>query len=366
MNATTWATREALPGKGISPATARGLLLTSPIAESVVPLGGAEFTSALDLTRAALSAAGVIGEDRVVVALNNDGDLSGALVAQAAADVAQAAATTGPRGRMRLLQTLQALRANVLVATPTGAADFLARLHLEFLVDPLDLELRLLVLTGEIADQRTLRHLAAEFDTQVVELYADPVTGVPIAHRETKDPDGALQPVQDGLLHTAALTEDVLVPPRTAGLAELVVTHGWHPQLAGLTVRTGHVVRLNDQAPGTPAPRHTIGDHVLVRGRWLSLARLEQSLRGIDGISHWRLEIDRKGTLDTGTLHVTFNRPSLVTNGMWKGRIAQALTALTPVKLDVVVDETVDETPRPPEVTDTRGHHLGRNRSTAV
>ncbi|MEU6419592.1 hypothetical protein [Streptomyces spiralis] len=368
MNTTiSWATREELPRKGLSPATARGLLATSPVGDAVVPFSGADLSAALDLTRATLAAAGLSDDDRVVVSLNSDGDLGGALIAQAAADVAQAAAATGPRGRMRLLQTLQALRGNVLVATPTGAADFLARLHMEFLVDPLDLELRLILLTGEITDRRTLRHLAAEFDARVVELYTDPVTGLPIAHRDTSDEHAPLQPVRPGILHCAPLDEDrILEASSPAGHAELVVTHDWHSALAGIAVRTGHVAAINDEAAPIPAPRHTVGDHVLVRGRWIHLTRLEQALRGIDGISAWRLEVDRKGTLDAATLRVTFNRSSLVKNGMWKGRIAQSIVALTPVHVDVDINETVDETPRPPEVVDDRGHHLGRDRKASL
>ncbi|MGW7691343.1 hypothetical protein ACWGMA_21130 [Streptomyces asiaticus] len=368
MNASiSWATREELPRMGLSPATARGLLLTSPDGDTVVPFGGTDLTEALGLTREALTAAGVTGGDRVVVALNNDGDLGGALIAQAAADVAEAAVATGPRGRMRLLRTLQALRGNVLVATPTGAADFLARLHLEFLVDPLDLGLRLLVLTGEIADQRTVRHVAAEFDTRVVELYADPVTGVPVAHRDAEDPAAVLRPVRPGLLHCAPLDEDRVLPaPYPSGAAELIVTHEWHHLLAGIAVRTGQVAQTADGTTGIPTPRHTIGDHILIRGRWVPLSGLDHALRGIDGISRWQLEIDRRGTLDTSTLGVTFNRPSLVNNGMWKSRIAQALTALTPVHIDVTVEETVEETSAPPTITDHRGQHLGRDRKTSV
>ncbi|NUU22279.1 MAG: hypothetical protein HOV68_12320 [Streptomycetaceae bacterium] len=316
------------------------------------------------MTRATLDQAGVRGSDRVLVALNNDGELGGAFIARAAAGIAQAAASVGPRGRMRLMQALRTLRADVLVTTPTGLADLLARLHLEFLADPLDLELRLILVTGEITDHRTLRHLANEFDAEVVELYTDPVTGVPVATRATKSADDPLRATRDGLLSLAELDADQPVGAAPAcPFAELVVTHSWHGLLNGFAVRTGHVVPSPaSEGVGLPAPRHTVGDFVLVRGRWLPIGRFEQNLRLIDGISRWRLEVARKGTLDTATLHIAFARDSLVGNRMWHGRIAQAVSALTPVDVTVRVQDGVAEEPRPPVIDDQRGHHLARDR----
>ena len=112
---------------------------------------------------------------------------------------------------MRQLATIEAVRATTLVATPTGAADFLARLHMEFLVDPLELELRRLVLAGEIADPVTYRHLAAEFGAAVSYLYLDPVFGVGLAAGDATDSEVGLDPVQPGLLAAAPLTEDRLL-----------------------------------------------------------------------------------------------------------------------------------------------------------
>ncbi len=134
-----------------------------------------------------------------MVALNNDGELTGPLLAQAAAGIAEAAAAPGPRGRMRLLAVLRAVRGDTLVITPTGAMDLLARLHLEFLVDPLDLGLRRIVLTGEIASPGTAAHLAAEFDAEVTELYTDPVFGLPVAHGTAHA--GAARAVRAGPAH---------------------------------------------------------------------------------------------------------------------------------------------------------------------
>jgi hypothetical protein len=396
-----WPTRDSFSAfsAALSGGTARsasGLLLISPDAEIVAPLTETDRTAALDLAAATLAAAGLGAGDRVVVALNNDGELSGALIAQAAAGVAEAAASVGARGRMRLHRALEAVRATTLITTPTGAMDFLARLHLEFLLDPLDLELRQIILVGEIASPGTYGQLAVEFEASVVELYADPFFGIPVAHRipavsprptrPDRPPGEVLTPVRDGLLEAAPLDEDaVLDAPYSGGLAELVITPTWHSTLATATLRTGHVVQLDGVSPpspvsprpaepdpgpgrspgvtGLPSPVHTVGEHVLVRGRWLSIPGIATALARIDGISHWELRLSRAGTLDAAALHVTFNRATLISNPMWTSRIAQALTTLTPVAVDVVVEPEIAEQTRPGTVTDLRGHHLGRDRT---
>ncbi|MEU6035493.1 hypothetical protein ABZ801_08775 [Actinomadura sp. NPDC047616] len=354
----SWPTRSTFPAGR----SAAGLLSVSPEGELVVPLGAGDRAAALDLAAQTLAAAGVGADDRVVVALNNDGEPAGALIAEAAARVAGAAASVGPRGRMRLHTALESVGATALVATPTGAMDFLARLHLEFLLDPLDLELRHILLVGEIPSANAGAQLADEFDASVRELYADPFFGVPLAQRAPSAP--TLSPVRDGLLGLAPPDKDVLLDaPYGEGAAELVVTPSWHATLGAATLRTGHAVRLAGGEQGVPAPAHTVGEHVLVRGRWLSVPKIAAALARIDGVSRWDLRISRDGTLDAAALHVTFNRDTLVANPMWKKRIAQALYALTPVTVDVVVEEEVAEERRPGTVTDLRGHHLGRDRA---
>jgi phenylacetate-CoA ligase len=243
--------------------------------------------------------------------------------------------------------------------------DLLARLHMEFLADPLDLELRMLVLVGEISDNRTYKHLAREFGAQVVELLADPVLTVPLAHRRPTGSDDGWQTVEGGpqLLLARPDADALLEAPYPAGLAEIVAHHPWHPDFANIALRTGYVARIEDQAKAVPAPSHTVGDRFLVRGRWLSTTRLADAMRVIDGITRLRLEVERKGTLDTATLHVAFGRESLTNNPMWRARIEQALTDLTPVHIGVQVDPEVHETVEPLEVLDLRGHHLGRSRS---
>ncbi|NBE92106.1 hypothetical protein FE391_02520 [Nonomuraea sp. KC401] len=347
-----WLTRDDLGAAGHS---ATGLLLVSPDVSSVLPMGPGDRAAAAGLTGAALRAAGVGERDRVVVAL---AEPAGVLWTAAAADVALAAACAGPRGRMRLHHALSALGATTLVITPTGAMDLLARLHLEFLLDPLDLGLRTIVLTGEIASKRTIGHLAGEFGARVTEVLASPFGGTPLAWRAAED--DPLTPLADGLLAPAPLTKDDLSAP-PGPLAELVVTPRGHATLGDAVLRTGLVARTG--GPGLSAPTHTAGEHVLVRGVWLALPRVEKALAKIDGVAGWELTVSRPGTLDAAALTVTFTRESLVGNPMWRSRIEQALRALTPVSIGVEIAGDVSETPLPATVTDLRGHHLGRDRA---
>jgi phenylacetate-CoA ligase len=275
----------------------------------------------------------------------------GSFWATAAAGVAQAAASLGPRGRMRAHHALGALGATALVCTPTGAMDLLARLHLEFLLDPLDLGLRRIVLVGEIASRRTAGHLAGEFEATVTEVLASPFTGSALGWRHGEA--APLTPVAD--IGVAALGKDAYLDG--AGPAELVeITRDD-------VLRTGLAGEVT--APGQiPAPAHTVGDHVLVRGLWLSLPRLERALAKIDGVAAWTLTVSRPGTLDSAVLTVAFSRPSLVKNPMWQARIRESLRAVSPVSIAVEVSEEVMEIPLAGVVDDQRGHHLGRDRST--
>ncbi|NRQ34796.1 hypothetical protein HII36_23600 [Nonomuraea sp. NN258] len=354
-----WLTRDDLAAAA---GTATGLLLVPPDVSSVFPLGPEDRAAAAGLTGAALRAAGIGAADRVVVAL---AEPAAALWTSAAADVAGAAAALGPRGRMRLHHALTTLGATTLVCTPTGAMDLLARLHLEFLLDPLDLGLRHLVLTGEIASKRTLAHLAGEFGAQVTEVFASPFSGGALAWRRSEtDP---LTPLVDGVLGLAWLDKDEFLPldarsdARSDVPAELVVTPFAHSTLGDAVLRTGHAAWPDGS--GLPAPAHTVGEHVLVRGVWLALPRLEKALARIDGVAGWNLTIARQGTLDSAALTVTFSRRSLVGNPMWKSRIRQAISGLTPVTIAVEIAQDIAESPVPGTVTDLRGQHLGRDRA---
>lgn len=329
---TSWLTRDDLGAAG---RTATGLLVVSPDASSVLA------QDRDDHTAAALRAAGIGERDRVVVAL---AEPAGAFWATAAAGVAQAAASVGPRGRLRLHRALSVLKATTLVATPTGAMDFLARLHLEFLLDPLDLGLRHIVLTGEIATKRTMAHLANEFEAKVTEVYSSPFNGGALAWRAKED--APLTPLAP--LRLASLQKDEFVE---GGRGELVV------------VRDDSVLRTGQVSTDLHAPLHTVGEHVLIRGVWVSLPRIEKAMSKIDGVSGWELGVSRQGTLDAAVLTVTFARQSLVGNPMWKGRIVQALQALTPISIGVEVAQEASESAVSCGVNDLRGHHLGRDRA---
>ncbi len=356
--AVRWITREELsPAFGLG--HARGLLV-GPVLGQAVPMSSADVAAAHALTQKGLRAGGLEPDDRVVVCLNNDGDLAGVRFATAAAEISASACALGPRGRMRLFQAIEAVRATALVTTPTGAMDFLARLHLEFLLDPLDLGLRTLVLTGEIADPATYRHLASEFGAEVVAVYSDPACGMPLGTWRPAGTEHFMTLVEREILGLAKIDKDQLVDGDHEGLAEIVVGHRWHSQLGAFVVRTGHVV--NFDGSGIPLPDHTVGHQILVRGVWLPLRLLERALSKIDGIAWWELAIERKGTLDQAALHVTFTRESLVGNPMWKGRLEEALTSVTPIHIEVVVGEEIGEGSRPFIVSDHRGHHLGVDR----
>jgi phenylacetate-CoA ligase len=340
-----WLTRGELP------ATADGLCAISPDADTIVPLGEADRAAARQIAAATFAGAGVSSADRAVLAINNDG--STGMAATALGEVAGAVASVGPRGRLRLHRALEAMRATTLMITPTGAMDLLARLHLEFLLDPLDLELERILLIGEIASPGCHAQLAAEFDADVVELYADPFFELPLASRR---PDDAAYTPSESLAR-ARLDKDVLDP---AG-QELVLTPAWHSTLGDAVLRTGHVV---GSGADVPPVEHTVGDHLLVRGRWLSIPALRDALHRIDGIARWELRVARAGTLDSAELLVTFARESLVRNPMWKGRIEQTLTAVTPVRIGLTISDEASAATAPGVITDLRGHHLGTGRWT--
>ncbi|MBB6172914.1 phenylacetate-CoA ligase [Nocardiopsis mwathae] len=346
----------------IGPVGGSGLLLVSPGTGTVAALGPEDRRAAVGVGARTLAAAGVGAHDRVVVALNNEGGQAGTLLAEAAVATGASAAAIGPRGRMRLHGALEAVGATTLVATATGTMDLLSRLHLEFGIDPLDLGLRRVLLAGEITEPEARRRLAEEFDADVVDLLIDPRFHIPLAHGDGT----ALVPVEPGAVGLAPLTEDRrLAPPYPGGAAEITTCPFWHSDLADATVRTGLVAVPAGGATAVPLPRHTVGDRVLVRGQWLSLARLERALACVDGIAHWTLRVRRPGTLDSAELRVAFTRDSLVGEAMWHRRIEQALAGLTPVRIDLAVEPRTEDERRPGTVADERGHHLARTRTEA-
>jgi phenylacetate-CoA ligase len=344
----------AVPGEGFAPITAearRGLCLRS--------------ASTLD-------AAGIRSGDRVLVSLNSDGDLAGAFVAEALVALGADSAVVGARGRMRTLAAMRALRPAVWITTPTGALDFLARLYLEFNVDPIELELRRIFLVGEIPSPGTSRRLADEFESELAGLYCDPIFGGLWGHGQA----GQWAIRDSAVLDRAELARDGLLAAGADVAGELVLRPDWAGAFEGTTIRTGQVVEgAQAMEVGTSAGagkrdadagslfQNTVGEHLLVRGRWLSLPLLRRALAQIDGLAGHVVTIERgEGTLDKLTIGLAFERPSLVENPMWAARAREAVAGITPVEFaietELAGEATIGET-----IVDRRGHHLGVDRA---
>ena len=131
----------------------------------------------------------------------------------------------------------------------------------------------------------------------------------------------------------------------------------WSGPFAGTTIRTGQLV-----GGGAGYFSNTVGDHLLVRGRWLSLPLLRQALARIDGIAGWCVSAARgEGTLDKLTIQLAYERPSLVENPMWAGRAREAIAAVTPVEFALETVLAAEGIARE-SVVDLRGHHPGLDR----
>ena len=368
----SWLTRSDLAqAMATAPASASWLVSGVP-GEGFVSIS-AEATAVLrGRSASVLSAAGISTGRRALVSLNSDGDLAGARLGEAIVEAGASAAVVGPRGRMRTWAAMRALRPDVWVTTPTGALDFLARLYLEFNVDPVELELDEILVVGEIPSPGTERRLADEFEAQVTNLYCDPVFGALWAHGR----DGRWSTAGSGGLALAELASDTRIAPAIAtrnsaasagttgsggeggGLFEIVLCPDWAGPLSGKTIRTGQLV-----GRGSSFFSNTVGDHVLVRGRWLSIPLLRQALARIDGIAGWCVIVSRgEGTLDKLTIRLAYERPSLVENPMWAARACEAIAAVTPVEF-ALETELAGEGVAREVVVDRRGHHLGLDRS---
>lgn len=348
----------------VTPRRAEGLLALSSSADTVVPIRVSDMDPMLEVTRATLIAAGADAHDRVLVTLNADAELGGNLLAHAYLSFCDAVASVGPRGRMRLLWAIQAMHPTTLVTTPSGAQDLLSRLHMEFLVDPQELGLERLVLTGEIPSRGQIKHLAAEFGVPVTELFCEPVFGVAVGYRNAaQSVAGIPDPRTVGV---TAIDRDELVSDLERDTwYEFVVSPIWSSDLSEVQIRTGQVARLEDHASSMsalPQWSHTVGDHVLVRGRWLSLPRIDRALRRIDGVAGSTLDISRPGSLDKAVLRVALDRSTLSESPMWLGRIKEAVAGISPVQIDV---ETLglDDWEDGVSLVDHRGQHLGVDRS---
>ena len=356
----SWATRADLGSLVGSDPTPGSLMLGPVPGEGFVPVPPAVREALRERSTATLAATGLAAGQRAVLSLNGDGDLAGPLLAEALVPLGVSAAVVGPRGRMRLLAAIRALRPDVWITTPTGALDFLARLYLEVNVDPTELDLRHILLVGEIETPGTAQRLAGELEARVTSLYCDPVFGAALAW----GCDGKWQVGDPASLGLAPLERDewLAVAPGAsdAPLSELVLRPDWGGALAGTTLRTGQVVR---GPSGASLFRHTVGSHVLVRGRWLSLPRLRHALGAIDGIAGLRIMLSRgERTLDELRLRLTFERATLVESPIWARRIREAVAAITPIAFELET-ELASEDGAAEEIVDERGHHLGLDRA---
>jgi len=359
----SWLTRTELADRHEPDSASTGLLLGALPAEGFVSLTPDERRAASERTATTLAAAGLAIGDRAVISLNSDGDLAGASFAEALGELGAAGAVVGPRGRMRLLAAIRRLRPNVWITTPTGALDFLARLYLEFNIDPMELDLEKIFLVGEIGSPGSERRLADEFESEVTGVYCDPLFGVALAHGDR----GGWKLSDPGVLGLAALERDEWlerdVSSPVDAPVELALRAKWSATLCDQTIRMGQVV-----GPGSSDGlfRHTVGDHLLVRGRWLSLPLLRRALSRIDGIAGWRVTVSRgDGTLDKLTVSLAFERASLVENPMWAARAREAITGMTPIAFELET-ELASEGAAAETIIDERGHHLGPDRATAA
>ncbi|WP_347269893.1 hypothetical protein [Rhizorhabdus histidinilytica] len=349
-----WHTRRDLLAARPS-APAGSILFAGEPTEAVIGLGPQDWDAAEAIAREALKGCELGARDRVLIAMEQPASLSVALLARAAAPLVQSVAVTGARGRMRLLAAIRSLKPTVLITTPCGAADFLARLYMEFNVDPVELGLERIVIGGEVATAGLRKRLAREFEAEVAELYFDPFFGLPLAWR-----CGGPWEAAGGTVALAAPDRDEIVAEDLAadiGDAEIVVRPTFCAALKDDVLRTG-TLRAAPKSDAGLFDR-TLGDHVLLRGRWVSLDALRRQLALIDGVSAWTLEIDRGDrTLDAATLKVGFNRETLVKNPMWLSRVEQAIAAACPVSIAVETSFAgeIEGKPRG-AVDDLRGHH---------
>ena len=340
------------------------MLFTSDAAEYAVPVAAADLDTLRCLGADTLRAAGIRAGDTSLVALNNNVEPGVSLLAEALIKADSHVAFASPQGRLRLLKAIKYLKPEVLIITPCGAIDLLARLYMEFNVDPLELELRHIILIGEIASPGVVKRIRSEFAVEVSEVYCDPLFLAPLAMRRAEDwritEKGtlALSDIQSDRIASDDLNWREVAKPQ-----EIVVKPFWCQQFDDDGwLRTGQVVADNSGDAG--AFNHTIGEHVLIRGRWISLSLLKRELSLIDGIGEWSLSVDRGNrTLDFAQLSVGFERESLVGNAMWLARLRESIKACVPIDIDVVTNLVGEEQSAAAMLVDCRGHHLSTDRS---
>lgn len=351
-----WCSRSSIPAIELN----QSVVFGGDPADKLVPVTINELSTLRTISQASWSLANIKASDRVLVSTIQEGGFPVATGAEVIAPLCKAVSYAHPRGRLRLLQTIKAFKPTVWVTTPCAALDFLARLYMEFNIDPFELGIEHIVLTGEVASKGAHKRLADEFESTITDLYCDPVFGAALAVRS----QGKTQYGESGILSLASLTENKVLsnslelPSDTDENTEIIVNFNNIEALNNITLRTGHVVAANQPAN---LFHHTIGDHVLARGRWLSLPLFTKVLKLIDGAQGWQLMVERgEGTLDRVTLKMGLNRDSLVSNPMWQARIREAIVSVTPLTVNVdCFLLTADDPQLDSLVDDQRGHHLG-------
>jgi hypothetical protein len=347
-----WVSRTALPAVSHS----QGLIFGGDPGDSLVAVSLGELGLLRGYSVATWALAGIKLGDRMLVSTVQEGGFPVATAAEVITPLCSAVTYASPRGRLRLLHTIKTFKPTVWVTTPCAALDFLARLYMEFNVDPFELGIEHIVLVGEVASKGAHKRLADEFESVVTDLYCEPFFGAALALR-TK---GIMQSGEAGLLALGSLTEDTVVSTGwdSSVDSEIVLTLSDVDAFKGFVVRTGHVVSPDQSVNSF---HHTIGDRLLARGRWISLPLMNKSLKLIDGMQGWQLQVERgEGTLDRITLKMGLNRESLVDNPMWKARIGEAIAAVTPLAIAVETYHLAAEDPQPQGfVVDSRDYHLG-------
>lgn len=310
----------------------RGWLTCSADGRLQIAMRRGEVDHARAITARCLRAAGIVEDDRVVVALNSDGAGVGVLWSGAAANVGTAATSARPNGARRLLGRLLAADASALICTPTAARQLAHTVADEPDLDP---QLRRVVLVGELIDRAEAVALASMLRCLVSEVWPDPVFGVALAWRDALTA-ASFRRVDPALLSTV---------PHGDAAAEWVVHPQWCKELHGISYRSG-VVSARSTPVALDRPRWTTGDQLLVRGRWLSCRSLERTLDRL-GVTRWQLRISRYRMGERIELIVSHPAP--------RRGIESALAAVTPLRLDVRCKPLPSAAPR---LVDRRGHHL--------
>ncbi|MCB1704068.1 MAG: hypothetical protein KDI17_04350 [Halioglobus sp.] len=347
-----WVSRSTLPVK----AGKQCLVFGGDPADTLVPVSLEELGVLREYSSATWALAGIKPSDRVLVSTVQDGGFPVATAAEVIAPLCTGVTYANPRGRLRLLHTIKAFKPTVWVTTPCAALDFLARLYMEFNVDPFELGIEHIVLVGEIASPGAHKRLADEFESTVTDIFCEPVFGAALALRSK----GVMQSGQPGLLALASLTENTIVSSdwTADSAAEIVLNMPQIHALEGFVIRTGHVFSPDQTVNSF---HHTVGDRVLARGRWIPLPLMNKALKLIDGMQGWQLQVERgEGTLDRITLKMGLNRDSLIDNPMWKARIREAVASVTPLAVTIETFFLAEDGPQLQGlVVDLREHHLG-------